>query len=108
MRVWICPAPSSSAADAADAAVHHVRRRHHVGPGLGMAERLLGQHFQRLVVEHVARDRRVDQAVLAVAGVGVERHVGDHAQFRELLLQRLDHARHQTVRVPGFFGKPAS
>jgi hypothetical protein len=82
MRVWIMAGASSSAADAADAAVHHVRRRHHVGTGLGMAQRLLGQRFQRFVVHDVAARVGVDQAILAVAGIGVERHVGDDAQFR--------------------------
>ena len=33
------------------------------------------------VVGHVAG--RVEQAVLAVAGIGVERDVGDHAELRE-------------------------
>ena len=69
-----------------------------------MAERLFGQGFQCFVVAHVgARIIGGDQAVLSVAGVGVERDVGDDAKFGELPLQRGDDTRHQTVRVPGFF-----
>ncbi|MDT4858233.1 hypothetical protein FQZ97_926910 [compost metagenome] len=45
----------------------------------------------------------VQQPVLAVAGERVERHVGHHAQLRELLLQLAHHPRHQAVRVHGFF-----
>jgi hypothetical protein len=42
MRVWI-RFSASSGADAADAAVHHVRGGHHVGAGAGMAKRLFRQ-----------------------------------------------------------------
>ena len=90
-------------ADARDAPVHHVRRRHDVGASLGVAQRLLGQRFERLVVEHVAaRIVGGDQSVLSVAGVGVKRDVGNDTQFRELLLQSCDGARYQPVRIPGF------
>ena len=41
----------------------------------------LHQHLDGLVVEDVAGF--VEQAVLAVAGEGVQRHVGHHAQVRE-------------------------
>jgi hypothetical protein len=52
-------------------------------------QRLPGEHLERFVVEHVAGGVvGVDQAVLSVAGVGVEGDVGNHAQFRELLFQR--------------------
>jgi hypothetical protein len=55
------------------------------------------QHFHRFVVEDVAGV--VQQAVLAVAGEGVQGHVGHHAQVGELLLQRAHHARHQAFGV---------
>jgi len=91
--------------DAADAAIHHVGGRDHVGAGLGVTQRLLRQRLQGLVVHHVAaRIGRVDEAILAVAGVGIERHVGDHAQLRETRLERLHRTRHQPLGVPGLFG----
>ena len=40
----------------------------------------LDQHLDRLVVDHVAAS--VDQPVLPVAGVGIERDVGEHADLR--------------------------
>ena len=61
--------------------------------------RLLRQHFDGFVVDHIAAV--VDQAVLAVASVGVERDIGHHAEFGEILLQCGDHARHEAVRVVG-------
>ena len=57
------------------------------------------QHLHRLVVQDVAGV--VEQAVLAVAGEGIQRHVGHHAQLREVL-PGPHHARHQAVRVQGF------
>jgi hypothetical protein len=74
-------------------------------PACGVAQRLLGQRLEGLVVHHVAaRVGGVDQAVLAVAGVGIERHVGDHAQLGEARLQRLHGARHQALGIPGLLG----
>ena len=80
-----------------DAAVHHVGRRHDIGAGGGMALGLAGQHGDGFVVEYIARV--IDQAILSVAGIGVERDVGNHAKFGKALLQRRNHARHQTIRV---------
>jgi hypothetical protein len=57
------------------------------------------QHGHGLVVEDVAGV--VEQAVLAVAGEGVERHVGQQAQFREALLQLAHGAGHQALGVGG-------
>jgi hypothetical protein len=73
--------PSSALADRADAAVHHVAGRDDVDAGLGLHQRLLRQHGHGLVVEDVAGV--VEQAVLAVAGEGVQRHVGEQAQLGE-------------------------
>ncbi len=96
------PSRVEFSADATDAPIHHVRWRHHVGAGLGMAERLLRQHFQRLVVQHVACF--VDQAILTVTGVRIERDVGDYPEIREFTLQRLDRARNQAIFVECLFG----
>ena len=57
------------------------------------------QRVHGLVVEHVAV--LVDQPVLPVRGVRVERDVGDHAQVREARLQRAHRALHQAFLVPG-------
>ena len=60
----------------------------------------LRQHRDGFVVEDIAAV--VDQAVLPVAGVGVERDVGHHAEFGKILFQRGNHARHQAIRIVGF------
>ena len=100
MRVWMWPLRFQRRADRADAAVHHVAGRHDVDAGLGLRQRLLHQHLDGLVVQDVAGV--VEQAVLAVAGEGVQRHVGHHAELGKALLQRAHHARHQALGVPGF------
>lgn len=89
-------------ADPADAAVHHVAGRDHVGAGGGVRQRLLDQGFDGFVVHDVTAV--VDQPVLAVGGVRVERDVGDHAQVREALLERAHRALAQAVVLPRGFG----
>ena len=90
--------------DGADAAVHHVARRHdvHTGPGLG--QRLLHQHRHGFIIHDVAALGRVgvQQPVLAVAGEGVQRHVGHDAQLGVGVFQGPHHARHKAVRVQRF------
>ena len=98
MRVRCRAGRVERAAQRADAAVHHVGRRDHVDARRGVAERLLDQRLDRLVVHHVAG--RVDQAVLPVARVRIERDVGDHAELGEARLQRAHGARHEVVRAP--------
>ena len=85
----------------ADATVHHVRRREYVDAGLGVAKRLAGQGDDCRIVGHVAA--LVDQAVLAVAGVRVERDVGHNPQRRKAVLQSADGARYQALCIPGRF-----
>ena len=65
------------AANDADAAVHHVGRRQHVGAGFRLHERLLDERGVRLVVDDLVAD---EEAVMAVAGVGVERDVEDDTE----------------------------
>ncbi len=89
-------------ADRADAPVHHVGRRDDVDAGLGVRQRLLDQRLQGRVVGDVAVG--VEQAVLAVAGVGIERDVGDHAELGMRVLERAHRALHQAVGIPGFVG----
>ena len=106
MRVWMRCRAFQRAADRADAAVHHVARRDDVDAGLGLHQRLADQHLHGLVVEDVAGV--VEQAVLAVAGVRVERHVGHQPELRKARLQRAHRARHQALGVAAPRGRRAS
>ena len=99
MRVWIGAARFESRSNRSDPAVHHVAGRDDVHAGLGLHQRLLGQHGHGAVVDDVAAV--VQQPVLAVTGEGVERHVGQDAQFGEAFLQFANGARHQPGRVGG-------
>ena len=86
-------------ADDTDAAIHHVRWRHHVHACLSLHQGLLTQQRQRLVIQHIATF--VDQAVLTMAGVRVQGHVRHHAQLREARLQRPHGTGHQAFRIGG-------
>ena len=70
-------------ADGADAAVHHVGRRDDVGAGIGLHDGGARDLRHRLVVDDLAV---AQDAVMAVAGEGIERHVGDDADIRHGLL----------------------
>ena len=89
-------------ADGTDAAVHHVRWRHEIHARLGLGQRHFDQRLHRRLVHHVAVV--VDQAVLAVGGIRIERHVTDETQLRETLLQLAGGALEQTLRIPGLAG----
>ena len=93
------PPAFQGGADGANAPVHHVAGRDDVHAGFGLRQRLLGQHGHGLVVQDVAGV--VEQAVLAVAGEGVERHVGHDAEFREAFFEFAHNARHQAFGVHG-------
>ena len=82
-------------ADRADAAVHHVRRRDDVGPGLGLDQRLVGEHLDRVVVDDIAGV--VGQPVVAVRGIGIERDVGEHADVGHRILDLADRAADEVV-----------
>ena len=64
-------------------------------PGRGLHQRLLDEDAHRVVVDDVAAI--VDEAVMAVRGVGIERDVGEHADFRHRILDRLDRAADEIV-----------
>ena len=64
-------------------------------PGLGLDQRLLDEDLDGVVVDDVAS--LVDQPVVAVRGVGIERDVGEHADLRHRILDRLDRAADQIV-----------
>ena len=84
--------------DRADTAVHHVGRGDNVRARRSLIEALADQHVDRGIVEHVTRI--VDQPVLTVAGIGIERHVGQHAHIRPAgIADRPDRAAHQVVRI---------
>ena len=83
-------------ANGAHAPVHHVRGRDHVAAGLGLDQCLAAQNLHRLVIDDVAV---AQQPVVAVAGVGVERHVADHADLRHRRLDRAHRLADQVVRV---------
>ncbi len=74
-------------ADRPHAAVHHVRRRYHVGAGAGLRERGPDQETKRGVVLHVALP---DHAAVPVIGVFAETHVTDDGEFRSRPLDRAD------------------
>src|SRR3546814_8409713 len=63
--------------DRPDAAIHHVAVRDDVGTGARLIQRLSHQYLDRFVVENIAR--AVDQPVLPMTGIGIERDVGEHA-----------------------------
>ncbi|MNS24586.1 hypothetical protein D3C72_564390 [compost metagenome] len=89
-------------ADRLDAAVHHVRRGHHLSAGFGMGQGLPDQCVDGDVVLHIAFF--VENAVLTVRGERVQRDVGDHTQLRELRAQGTGGALGDAFRVPGFGG----
>ena len=94
------PGAFKRAADRADASVHHVGRRDDIGAGIRVRACLAHQRFDCDVVCHVAM--LVDDAVLPMRGEGIERHVGDHAQLRELLLDGSDRHLRDALGIPGF------
>ncbi len=83
-----------------DAAVHHVGRRDDVGAGLGVGQRLPDQHGDRVVVQHVALV--VDDAVLPVRRVRVERDVGDDDEIGKPALDCPNRALHEAIGIGAF------
>ena len=88
-------------ADGANAAVHHVAGRHDIHTRTGLCECLLYQDFNGGVVQDIAVLCRpgVGQTVLAMAGEGVQRHVGHDTQAGKFPFQRLHHTGHQPLGV---------
>ena len=91
-------------ADRADPPVHHVGGRDDVGAGARLVERLARENLDRLVVEdgELARSGLAHEPVVAVAGVGVERDVGDEAKLGKLALDRAAGAADEIVLVESF------
>ena len=87
-------------ADGGNAAVHHVAGRDDVHTGFGLGQRLLDQCQGGLVIHDVAGF--IGQAILAVGGERVQRHIGHHAQLGKVLFQRAYDAGNQAIRVVRF------
>jgi len=87
-------------ADAADATVHHVRGGDDVDAGLCADDCLAFESRDRLVVHDVAR--RVDNAVLAMRRVRIERGIRDDAEVRKFPFERGDGTRDESVRIRRF------
>ena len=84
-------------ANSAHPAVHHVRRRDDVRAGLGLNERLVDKNRARHVVEHVTA--LVDDSVMTMGRIGIERDVGEHADLGRRVLQRLDRPADQVAWI---------
>ena len=97
IRVWIAPLSSSACADCPDTAVHHVARRDDVDAGLAPATPLAASESRRFIVHHVAG--RIEDTVLTVRRVGIERNIGQDAKFGKSLLQLACDARHDPVGI---------
>ena len=86
------------ATDRGNTAVHHVRRRDDIRPGGGLVQALPDQHFDGFIVDDIAF--AVDQAVLPVAGIRIERDIGQHADVIAAgVLDRADRAAHQVIGI---------
>jgi hypothetical protein len=90
-----------SRANGGDAAIHHVAGRDDVGAGIGLIQALTHQRFHRGIVQHIASV--VDQPVLPMRGVGIERHIGQNADIVAAgVLDGANGAAHQIVRIERF------
>ncbi len=84
---------------ALDPAVHHVGGSDDVAPGLGLDQRLLDQNLDRLVVcDGVA----TQEAIMAMAGIGIERDIAEDTELRHRLLDGANCAAHQIFRIECF------
>ena len=93
---WWKPLRVERPADGADAAVHHVGGRDDVGAGLGLDQALHHELLDGGVVDDLVAGH---DAVMAVAGVGIERDVGDEAEVGHRRLDRARSAADEIVRV---------
>ena len=87
-------------ADRADSAVHHVRGRNDIGAGCGVGKRLLNQRIHGFVVGDIIV--LIQQTVLAVTGVRIQRHIGNHAELGQPLFQCPYRALNEPLRIPCF------
>ena len=79
-------------ANTANTAIHHVGWRHHINAGRGLHYCLLDQHIEGDVIEHITVI--VNDAVLSMRGVRIQRDVRDNRHFRKLRFDGFNDARH--------------
>ena len=85
-------------ADRADAAVHHIAGRHHVGADLRVRQRGFYQKIDCLIVEHmemIAVDAR--HAAMSVAHVFTQTNIRDDDDFRTFLFDRSHRFLHDSI-----------
>ncbi len=70
-------------------------------PASACTKRLLHEDFKRLVIGDVFVIG-VHHAVMAVTGVGIERHIAEHADLWHMLLDRAHRAADEIVGVDRF------
>ena len=98
----MCPLSSSATRISADASVHHVGGCNDVRAGIGVRYGLAHEHVDRDVIQHIALV--IDDPVLTVSRVRIERNVGHDGELRQGFLDCTYRALHQAVRVGAFSG----
>ena len=91
------PCPLKRIADRADAAIHHVAWCNNVRPGRCLIERLRDEHIRCRVVQHITA--AVDQPVMAMRGIGIERDISQNTDFGNRTFDRPDCLTHQIVGI---------
>ena len=85
-------------ANGADAAVHHVAGRNHVGAGARVGKRRLDQKIDRLVVEDMEMIAiHPGDPAMTVAHVFAETHIGQHDYLRTFFLDCAQALLHDTI-----------
>ena len=84
-------------ADGPNPAVHHVAGADQVGTGPGLGHGLLAEHRHRLIIEH--HPPIADDAVVAIAGIGIQGHVGHDRHARMHLLEPANGSGDQAMLV---------
>ncbi len=81
--------------------VHHIGRAKNVAARLCLIERLINQHRDAVIIGDIARI--IDQAVLPMAGVRIERDIGQHANaVPASILHRANGPANQIVGIERF------
>ena len=68
-------------------------------PASRLSKRLLLQNRNGVVVQNVAGV--IDNAVLTVAGVGIQRNIGHHTELGKMLFEARHDARNQALGIGG-------
>ena len=67
-----------------------------------MYQRLLSQYCHSFIVHYITIG--IDQPVLPMTGIGVERNISDNAKLRKAFLQLAYYTGHKTHRIGGLGG----